>query len=84
MIVWFIKSSTNVGSNVFCLLLFVFSQGRAGADGGRGEIGEVGAKVQQKKKRENNCLAVNPTAVLTVFLARVLICPLFLLGRQRL
>lgn len=32
------------------LCVFVFLKGRAGADGGRGEIGEVGAKVQQKKK----------------------------------
>lgn len=35
------------------MLLFVFfEQGRAGADGGRGEIGEVGAKVGQKKSVE--------------------------------
>lgn len=44
-----VYKSIYLGSDVFFLCVFVFLKGRAGADGGRGEIGEVGAKVQQKK-----------------------------------
>lgn len=39
MILWFVNDQP------------FFFKGRAGADGGRGEIGEVGAKVQEKKKK---------------------------------
>lgn len=75
MILWFINDQP-----ILDLMCFSF-KGRAGADGGRGEIGEVGAKVQgKKKKRENYCHAVHSTAVLTVFLARASsFAPLFLL-----
>lgn len=43
------KRSASVRPDVFRVLRALLSQGRAGADGGRGEIGEVGAKVPQNK-----------------------------------
>lgn len=71
MILWFINDQPILDLMCFFLRAFVFFfKGRAGADGGRGEIGEVGAKVRQKKKRENYCPAVHSTAVLIVFLTR--------------
>lgn len=51
MILWLINDQPILDLMCFFFAcVCVFFKGRAGADGGRGEIGEVGAKVQEKKK----------------------------------